>query len=91
MERELLTRPEAAEFLGLGVDTLKRFYAQGRGPRVCKMGTTRTARVRYARRDLLEWAADPNAYSQSARPAGLPRFDPPKRGNGKRARKAAAR
>ena len=82
IERELLTRPEAAAFLGLSEDTLRRLYAKSCGPRVCKMGLTRTGRVRYARRDLLAWAADPNSYDTPSRPAGLPRFEPPRRGPG---------
>lgn len=94
IQKELLTRPEAAAFLGLTSDTLRRFYAAGIGPRVSKLGTSRTSRVRYSRTALLEWARDPNAYTVPARPEGLPRFEPPKRGaganGGGRRRKAVA-
>jgi predicted DNA-binding transcriptional regulator AlpA len=77
---EFLTRPQAAAVLGLSPETLRRWYAEGRGPTVCKVGTKRSSRVRYPRALLLQWAANPQAFTEPARPEGLPRFEPPRRG-----------
>ena len=88
VEPEYLTRPEAAAFLSLTTETLKRWYAESRGPRAVKFGTARSARVRYARSDLVAFAKNPAAYTEPARPEGVPHFEPPSRGN-KRKRKAA--
>jgi hypothetical protein len=77
---ELLTREQAAAVVGISPNTLRRWYAANRGPAVVKIGTARGSRVRYPRRLLLEWAANPGAFTEPARPDGLPRFEPPRRG-----------
>jgi predicted DNA-binding transcriptional regulator AlpA len=81
---ELLTRRQAAAVLGLAETTLRRWYAENRGPRVVKIGTARAGRVRYCRSDLLAWANDPVGYAVQTRPENLPRFTPPSRGNPRR-------
>jgi predicted DNA-binding transcriptional regulator AlpA len=77
---EMLTRPEAARLVGVSAGTLRRWYANNRGPAVVKIGTARASRVRYPRALLMAWAADPATCTTPARPEGLPRFEPPKRG-----------
>jgi predicted DNA-binding transcriptional regulator AlpA len=77
---EMLTRREAAALIGVQENTLRRWYAANRGPAVVKIGTARASRVRYPRASLLAWAAAPMACVQPARPEGLPRFEPPRRG-----------
>lgn len=78
---ELLTREEAARLCGLAPSTLARFYARGVGPKAVKIGGNRRGtRVRYPRSALLSWIADPAGFAEPARPAGLPRFEPPRRG-----------
>lgn len=82
-ETELLTRGQAARLCGLAPSTLARLYARNAGPKAVKLGSSRGSRVRYPRAALLEWIADPAGFDEPARPAGLPRFEPPSRG-GKR-------
>ena len=77
---EFLTREQAAAVVGISPNTLRRWYAANRGPAVVKLGAARGSRVRYPRRLLLEWAANPGAFTEPARPDGLPRFEPPRRG-----------
>lgn len=88
MEPELLTRPQAAAYLNLAEATLRRWYAESTGPRVVKLGTGRASRVRYPRAELVAFANDPNAYTVQARPADIPHFEPPSRGNPRRAKGA---
>jgi len=82
---EWLTRRQAAQVLNLSETLLRQMYAEDRGPPVCKLGTARSARVRYPRAALVQWAQDPNAFDGPSRPAGLPRFKTPRR----RSRRAA--
>ena len=77
---EMLTRAEAARLIGVQENTLRRWYAANRGPAVVKIGSCRSSRVRYPRAALMAWAADPASFTMPARPDGLPRFEPPKRG-----------
>jgi predicted DNA-binding transcriptional regulator AlpA len=79
-DAELLTRAQAAKVCGLAPSTLARLYARNAGPRAVKLGAARGSRVRYPRSALLEWCADPAGFAEQARPAGLPRFEPPRRG-----------
>ena len=53
--------PEAADFLGLSRKTLDRLRVSGGGPVFHKFGR----RVRYARRDLEDWAASRRRASTS--------------------------
>ena len=78
--KALLTRREAATYLAVQPTTLRDWYAAGRGPAAIKLGPLRTSRVRYAREQLDAWRADPSAYTEPARPKGIPRFEPPSRG-----------
>lgn len=50
----LMTRKEAAEFLGFAPQTLARFAWQGKGPKVTKVGRA----VRYKQSDLDEWVKE---------------------------------
>jgi predicted DNA-binding transcriptional regulator AlpA len=78
---ELLTRAEAARLCGLAPSTLARYFARNIGPKAVKLGGNhRGSRVRYPRAALLAWIADPAGFAEPARPAGLPRFEPPRRG-----------
>jgi len=53
-EAEVLTRAQAAARLGLSEKTLKRYAAEGRGPRYCRTGDVR-GRAMYRVSDLIEW------------------------------------
>ena len=85
---ELLTRPQAAKLLSLSEATLRRWYARNIGPRVVKLGSARSCRVRYPLQDLRLFAADPISYAANARPEHLGHFEPPSRGNPRRVKGA---
>jgi excisionase family DNA binding protein len=51
-EQRLLTRPEVAKIVGLGVRTLERWARQGIGPVPVKAGPRA---VRYRREDVDAW------------------------------------
>ena len=53
-ERRYLTTAEAAGYLGLAAQTLKRYRSTGEGPVYHLFG----GRVRYLREDLDAWAAE---------------------------------
>ena len=53
MTTDILTTPEAAQYVRLGKPTLERFRLTGDGPQYCKLGGA----VRYRRADLDEWLA----------------------------------
>lgn len=78
-DRGLLNRAQAADYLGVCVSTLRRWYFQGRGPQAVKTGDRRQSRIYYPRDELDRWIADPRGYDRPVRPAGLQRFDPPPR------------
>lgn len=84
VEPELLDRKAAAFVLGVSTNTLRRWYAENRGPRTVKLGQARASRVRYPRADLLAYARDPVGYAEAVRADGLPHFEPPARGNPRR-------
>jgi len=77
--RALLSRAQAAEYLGLQVSTLRRWYSENRGPAVVKTGDRRQSRVYYPQAELDRWIADPRRYDRPVRPDGLAKFDPPPR------------
>lgn len=52
-EKEFLTRAEAADLLGLQVQTLGNWAWKGEGPAMVKLNKRL---VRYHRESLLEWA-----------------------------------
>lgn len=79
-DNELLTRPQAARLCGLAPSTMARLYARNAGPKAVKLGAARGSRVRYPLESLREWMRDPAGFAEPARPAGLPRFEPPRRG-----------
>lgn len=56
---ELLTRDDVARMLGLSAHTLACWRSAGRGPAIVKFGAGRSAAVRYRRRDIEQWIADP--------------------------------
>lgn len=68
MQNDLLTPPEAAEYLRLDERTLGNWRSAGRGPRYLKLG-----KIRYSRRDLDRWleahARDPEAPPRPRRAA----------------------
>jgi hypothetical protein len=55
---ELLTPEQAGKVLHLSARTLEGFRRSGEGPVFAKLGTGRSARVRYRREDLDAWVAD---------------------------------
>jgi predicted DNA-binding transcriptional regulator AlpA len=81
---EFVDRPTAAKTLGVSEITLRRWYTENRGPRVCKLGNARASRVRYSLTDLRDYMANPTGYAHAARPANCPRWEPPSRGNPRR-------
>jgi predicted DNA-binding transcriptional regulator AlpA len=81
---QYVDRPAAAAMLGVAEITMRRWYAENRGPRAIKMGTARASRVRYAVDDIREYMANPGAYPHAARPENSPRWEPPSRGNPRR-------
>lgn len=91
IEPELLSREDAAIFLGLSVATLRRWYSRAEGPRVVKLGTGRASRVRYPRHELMAFANDPVGYAAQTRPDNMPKFDPPTRGTKRRSIRRRAR
>ena len=62
MTTELLTTPEAAEYVRLGKPTLERFRLSGQGPLFAKLGGA----VRYRQADLDNWVASRLVNSTSA-------------------------
>ena len=62
MTNELLTTPEAADYVRLGKPTLERFRLSGDGPQFAKLGGA----VRYRKADLDNWIASRLVNSTSA-------------------------
>ena len=62
MASELLTTPEAADYVRLGKPTLERFRISGDGPAFAKLGGA----VRYRKVDLDDWVASRLVNSTSA-------------------------
>lgn len=81
---EYLDRRAAAAYLSISLTQLRRWYAEGRGPRAVKMGSKRASRVRYPRAELDRYMAAPTLYAEQTRPDGMPHFEPPSRGNPRR-------
>lgn len=55
MDKELMTTNEAAEYLGVTPHTLRVWRTKDVGPPYLKMGDAKQARVRYERRNVVEW------------------------------------
>jgi predicted DNA-binding transcriptional regulator AlpA len=67
---EVLTTPQAADFLKLAVSTVEKLRCHGGGPKFIKLGSRRVA---YLKTDLDEWIASrPRCGSTSELPADLP-------------------
>jgi hypothetical protein len=81
VRRSMLTRRDAARYLGLSETYLRDAWAQSVGPRAVKLGTERQSRILYPVEELDRWRSDPLNYSTPARDCGP--FEPPMRGNGK--------
>jgi predicted DNA-binding transcriptional regulator AlpA len=86
---EVLTTPQAADFLKLSVSTVEKLRSYGGGPKFIKLGSRR---IGYLKSDLLAWlqscsrcisTSDPAAQAQHIRqfrPSEPPRRGrPPKR------------
>ncbi|MDY0171078.1 MAG: helix-turn-helix domain-containing protein [Thermoguttaceae bacterium] len=54
---ELLTLPQAAEYLNLGQRTLARWSSEGKAPAPLKLTPGRCGALRYRRADLAAWIA----------------------------------
>lgn len=52
---DLLTTSEAANLLRLSVPTMERLRGTGEGPPYLKLGSGRTSRVVYEKRDVEAW------------------------------------
>lgn len=78
---EYVDRKAAAAMCGVSEITMRRWFADNKGPRATKLGTARASRVRYAVDDIREYMANPVAYPHAARPENCPRWEPPSRGN----------
>jgi excisionase family DNA binding protein len=68
IEKQLFTRPEAAEYLSLAPQTLAQWAVSGKGPPVVKLGRNV---VRYRRADLDAWCEQ-----HLTRPAPAPGQEP---------------
>lgn len=79
VRRTMLTRKDAATYLGVRPGFLRDAWAQGIGPRAIKLGTKRQSRVLYAIEELDRWRSDPQSYDTPARDCGP--FEPPRRGS----------
>ncbi len=51
----ILTSPQAAAFLGITPQTLRRWRCDGTGPRFVRLGTGRRSRAAYRFEDLEAW------------------------------------
>ena len=54
---ELLTAPQAADYLGIGARTLSRWSSEGKAPTPLKLTPGRRGTLRYRRADLAAWIA----------------------------------
>lgn len=61
IQRTFLTRREAAEFTGFSEKTLAKWANLKRGPRFTKLGTGRSAPVRYSIVELERFLSDGKA------------------------------
>ncbi len=64
-----VSRPIAAQFLGLSPATLACWASAGHGPKFSKLSAGRSGCVRYSLAELQRFAADPVAYG-APRPVG---------------------
>ena len=62
---DLLSRQETASILGLATATLEAWASAGIGPEFIKLGTGRSARVRYPRSGIERFLASPAKYLPS--------------------------
>jgi predicted DNA-binding transcriptional regulator AlpA len=53
----LLSSPEAARYLGIAPQTLRKWRLQGKGPRYVRLGDSPRSRVMYRLADLEVWLA----------------------------------
>jgi predicted DNA-binding transcriptional regulator AlpA len=51
----MLTSPQAAGFLGISPQTLRKWRCDGTGPRFVRLGTGRRSRAAYRLEDLQAW------------------------------------
>jgi hypothetical protein len=70
----VLTREQAADFLGLAESTLRKWWTLDVGPRGIKLGTDSRSSVRYAIAELERWVADGMPLDKTgSRPRTIPR------------------
>ncbi len=63
----LMNTEQLSAYLGLSVPTLERLRGTGEGPPFFKLGTGRSSRVMYDRRDVDTWLASKRRSSTSDR------------------------
>ena len=63
-ESPYVTREQAAGLLNMQPNYLAKLKCLGRGPRCSKFGSAACSPIRYARADVLDWAADPVAHER---------------------------
>lgn len=61
----VLTSPQAAAYLGVKPQTLRKWRVSGRGPRYVRLGSSPRARVAYRVYDLAAWL-DQRSYASTA-------------------------
>jgi len=84
IRRSMLSRTQAARYLGLAPSSLRDLWAAGKGPRGIKFGHERQSRVFYPVEHLDAWRLDPTGYSERARDESIGPFEPPRRGGNRK-------
>lgn len=69
---KLFTNQQTADLLGIKPNTLEIWRLHAKGPIFRKLGTTKSAPIRYAEADVIKWLdeqsfASTSAYSAAAR------------------------
>jgi hypothetical protein len=80
IRRSMLSRTQAAKYLGLRPSSLRDLWAAGKGPRAIKFGVERQSRIFYPLEELDRWRLDPLNYGPS-RDESIGPFEPPRRGD----------
>jgi hypothetical protein len=84
IRRAMLSRVQAARYLGLAPSSLRDLWAAGKGPKAIKFGHCRQSRIFYPVEELDRWRLDPLNYSTPARDDSIGPFEPPRRGGNRK-------
>jgi transposase-like protein len=66
-DRDFLPTARVAALLSVVPTTLRRWRRCARGPRFVRLGEAQQARVRYPRREVEQFMADPRGYERAVR------------------------